>query len=53
MPAGPAADRASDSDPEYLGEQGQGPGSSSDEAAAEAAAMPAPKQPPARACTFD
>ena len=42
-------DSASDSDPEYLGEQHPGPGSSEDEAAAEAAAVPAPKQPPARA----
>lgn len=42
-------DTASDSDPEYLGEQNPGAGSSVDEAAADAAAIPAPKQPPARA----
>jgi hypothetical protein len=42
-------DTASDSDPEYLGEHGPDPNSSEDEAAAEAAAVLAPKQPPARA----
>lgn len=43
-------DSASGSDPEYLGEQGPDPDSSEDEAAAQAAAVPAPKQPPPRAC---